>query len=80
MAGLSGAQAYVLAKKYVEESLAGAGALKGKSAYELAVEMGFEGTEQQWLDSLAGGETAKDEEVDSMLDGVFGSPEEDIVP
>ncbi len=26
----------------------------GKSAYELAVEYGFQGTEQQWLDSLKG--------------------------
>lgn len=26
----------------------------GKSAYELAVELGFEGTEQEWLDSLQG--------------------------
>jgi hypothetical protein len=77
MAGLSGSQAYVLAKKYIEESLEGAGALKGKSAYELAVETGFEGTEEEWLDSLSGGETAKDEEVDSMLDKIFGSSEEE---
>lgn len=27
---------------------------QGKSAYELAVENGFEGTEQQWLNSLKG--------------------------
>jgi hypothetical protein len=27
----------------------------GKSAYEIAVENGFTGTEQEWLDSLAGG-------------------------
>lgn len=26
----------------------------GKSAYEIAVEQGFEGTEQEWLDSLKG--------------------------
>lgn len=26
----------------------------GKSAYEIAVENGFEGTEQEWLESLAG--------------------------
>lgn len=31
----------------------GAGA-PGKSAYEIAVENGFEGTEQEWLESLAG--------------------------
>lgn len=28
---------------------------EGKSAYQVAVENGFEGTEQQWLDSLSGG-------------------------
>ena len=26
----------------------------GKSAYEIAVDNGFEGTEQEWLDSLKG--------------------------
>lgn len=31
----------------------GAGA-PGKSAYEIAVENGFEGTEQEWLESLVG--------------------------
>jgi hypothetical protein len=29
-------------------------ALDGKSAYELAVDNGFEGTEQEWLASLKG--------------------------
>jgi hypothetical protein len=29
-------------------------ALDGKSAYELAVDNGFEGTEQEWLTSLKG--------------------------
>lgn len=35
---------------------------QGKSAYELAVENGFKGTEQQWLGSLKGekGETGND--------------------
>lgn len=28
------------------------GSLQGKSAYEIAKEHGFEGTEQEWLDSL----------------------------
>ena len=45
-----------LAKKYTKESLDGAGALKGedgKSAYQLAVENGFKGSEKEWLSSLA---------------------------
>lgn len=40
---------YALLKKYVKASLAGAGALKGepgKSAYEIAVENGYSGSEQ----------------------------------
>jgi hypothetical protein len=32
---------YILAKKYVDDTLSGAGALKGDSAYELAVKNGF---------------------------------------
>ena len=46
-----------LAKKYVQETVEGAGALKGKdgkSAYQVAVDNGFSGTEQEWLNSLQG--------------------------
>ena len=45
---------YLLAKKYVDETLTGAGALKGKSAYEVAQMNGFSGSEQDWLTSLNG--------------------------
>lgn len=48
---------YALAKRYIERSLAGAGALKGdsgKSAYEVAVDNGFSGSEREWLNSLKG--------------------------
>lgn len=45
-------QSYILSKKYTEESLQGAGALKGKSAYEIACDNGFEGTEAEWLASI----------------------------
>lgn len=45
---------YILSKKYVEDSLAGAGALAGKSAYEIAVENGFSGSATEWLASLRG--------------------------
>lgn len=53
---------YALAKKYIKASLAGAGALKGdpgKSAYEIAVDNGYSGSETEWISSLAGvpGET-----------------------
>ena len=53
---------YALCKKYIKASLAGAGAIKGedgKSAYEIAVENGYSGSEQEWISSLAGlpGET-----------------------
>lgn len=45
---------YILAKKYVDNALEGAGALKGKSAYEIAVDQGFQGSESEWLKSLEG--------------------------
>lgn len=48
---------YALCKKYVKASLAGAGALQGndgKSAYEIAVQNGYSGSEQQWIESLVG--------------------------
>lgn len=45
---------YILSKKYVEDSLAGAGALAGKSAYEIACENGFKGTPSEWLKTLKG--------------------------
>lgn len=41
---------YALSKKYADEN-AGEGA-PGKSAYEIAVENGFVGSEKEWLDSL----------------------------
>lgn len=45
---------YILSKKYVEDTLVGAGALVGKSAYEIACENGFKGTPAEWLASLKG--------------------------
>ena len=41
---------YALSKKYANEN-AGEGA-PGKSAYEIAVENGFVGSEKEWLESL----------------------------
>lgn len=49
-----------LSKKYTAETVEGNGAIQGKpgkdgkSAYELAVENGFDGTEKEWLESLKG--------------------------
>ena len=47
-------------KSFVEETMVGSGAIKGdpgengKSAYEIAVLNGFEGTESDWLESIKG--------------------------
>lgn len=46
--------AYILAKKYVDAALSGAGALQGQSAYDIAIKNGFKGSEQEWLKSLEG--------------------------
>ena len=46
-----------LAKNYTEATVAGAGGIKGedgKSAYQIAVENGFVGTEAEWIESLKG--------------------------
>lgn len=46
-----------LAKKYTEAAVAGVGAIKGKdgkSAYQIALDKGFIGTEEEWLESLKG--------------------------
>lgn len=48
---------YTLAKKYVDATLNGMGALQGQpgeSAYNIAVKYGYKGTEQEWLKSLIG--------------------------
>lgn len=63
---MTGDQAYALSKKYVQETLEGAGALKGKdgeSAYQIAVDNGFVGSEADWIESLKG---------ESGLDGTDG--------
>lgn len=52
---LKGEDALILANQYTDDTIKGAGGLKGEpgaSAYEIAVANGFEGTEQQWLESL----------------------------
>ena len=60
-----------LAKKYTEAAIAGAGGIKGedgKSAYQLAVENGFVGTEAEWIASLKGekGADGKNYQVETV--------------
>lgn len=44
-----------LLKKYVVETITNAeDIVVGKSAYDIALENGFSGTEQEWLESLKG--------------------------
>lgn len=46
---------YALLKTYVKQSIENIeGISKGKSAYEIALDNGFQGTEQEWLKSLQG--------------------------
>lgn len=43
---------YTLLKTYVKQTIETT--TKGKSAYEIAIEQGFQGSEQEWLKSLQG--------------------------
>ena len=61
---------YILSKKYIQDSLAGAGALAGKSAYEIACENGFKGTPTEWLASLKGSELLIGENGNWIIDGI----------
>lgn len=45
----------------------------GKSAYELAVENGYEGTEAEWLLSLVGPQGEKGEKGDQGIQGIEGA-------
>ena len=51
---LTAEQALGKAKKYTDSAIEGAGGIQGKSAYQIALDNGFVGTEQEWLDSLVG--------------------------
>lgn len=44
---------YILLKKYIDDLLADAGALAGKSAYQYAVEGGYTGTEEEFAAKMA---------------------------
>jgi hypothetical protein len=45
---------FLLSKKYIDDTLSGAGALQGQSAYDIAIKNGFKGSEEEWLKSLEG--------------------------
>lgn len=71
---------YALLKTYIEQSVEN---IAGKSAYEIAVDNGFIGTEQDWLKSLQGETPYIGENgnwfVGSLDTGVSASPNiEDI--
>ena len=67
---------YILSKRYIDNTLAGTGALQGKSAYDIAVENGFIGTEEEWLNSLS---PAIDENghwiINNTDTGIIASPD-----
>lgn len=44
----------VLLKRYVSDTIANTEFTSGKSAYEIALDNGFSGSEQDWLESLKG--------------------------
>lgn len=70
-------EAYGAARSLIEQTMAGAGAIKGqdgapgKSAYEIAKDNGFDGTEQEWLESMVGdeGKSAYEVAKDNGFDG-----------
>lgn len=74
-------EAYGAARSLIEQTMAGAGAIKGqdgapgKSAYEIAKDNGFDGTEQEWLESLVGEEGKSAYEV-AKDNGFEGTEEE----
>lgn len=43
-----------LLKRYVSDTIANAEFTEGKSAYQIALDNGFSGSEQEWLQSLQG--------------------------
>ena len=70
-----------LLKKYVVEEITKVSSteLSGKSAYEIAVENGFSGTEKEWLETLKGSTPYIGENghwyIDNVDTGVIASPD-----
>ena len=71
---LAGEQPQTL--RYIDCSnvLTNVGAVVGASAYELAVKNGFEGTEEEWLDSLHGKDGKDGKDGDPGTPGTPGEP------
>ncbi len=59
-------------------TMAGGCSFEGKSAYEIAVENGFRGTEKEWLASLKGDKGDKGEDGYNGVNGANGSDGEDL--
>lgn len=55
----------------------GSGGADGKSAYEIAVEQGFEGSVDEWLESLKGERGEKGETGEPGKDGADGQDGKD---
>ena len=69
---MSGDDAYVLAMDYVDETLKGGGALKGddgKSAYQSWLDLGNNGTEEDFINSLKGEKGQVGEKGETGNDG-----------
>lgn len=70
---------YILSKRYIDNTLAGIGTLQGKSAYDIAVENGFVGTEEEWLNSLKGSSPIIGDNghwiINNIDTGVIASPD-----
>ena len=70
---------YILSKRYIDNTLAGIGTLQGKSAYDIAVENGFIGTEEEWLNSLKGSSPVIGDNghwiINNIDTGVIASPD-----
>lgn len=76
-----------ITKSYVKQTMQGAGAIKGKdgrdgkdgkSAYQIAVDNGFSGTEEEWLKSLAATSTGNYDEKDPTVPDWAKKPEKPI--
>ncbi len=59
----------------------GVNGANGKSAYEIAVDLGFEGSEQEWLDSLKNKEYIDKivGDINSILDKINGEVVEEVI-
>lgn len=73
-ADLAMKKAIAVARKYTDETVEGAGAIKGKSAYQIAVDHGFVGTEEEWLASLQGEDGEPGPQGDPGPPGPEGPP------